>query len=405
MDAFLADAMLAPPGADALFSERLIRLPRIPLAYAPPDAMPEVTPLPATANGFVTFGYFGRTERLNDAVIAAWARILRDVPGARLMLNSLPFREPAFRDLIAARFAAHGVDRDRLELIATSPQPATWAAYGGIDIALDPFPHNAGTTTIEALWQGVPVVSLAGRPSVGRFGAMILHAVGMDDWVSADTDGYVACALAAATDLRQACTGACHAAPACRRFAAVRCGGIGAAGRSRLSRAVRRMLSIASSARISRLADIEDSQRGSRIVIEDDVVIDAFVKIKPAGGSGDVVIGRGTVINAGCVLYTGNGIRIGRNVLIAANCTLAPTNHEFGDPDRPIRAQGFQPSRGGIVIGDDVWIGANCVLLDGTTIGSGSVIGAASLLRGTLPPYCLAHGTPAVVHGWRGSQR
>ena len=102
MDAFLADAMLAPPGADALFSERLIRLPRIPLAYAPPDAMPEVTPLPATANGFVTFGYFGRTERLNDAVIAAWARILRDVPGARLMLNNLPFRESAFRDLIAA---------------------------------------------------------------------------------------------------------------------------------------------------------------------------------------------------------------------------------------------------------------------------------------------------------------
>ena len=79
-----------------------------------------------------------------------------------------------------------------------------------------------------------------------------------------------------------------------------------------------------------------------------------------------MIIGRGTVINSGCVLYTGNGIRIGRNVLIAANCTLAPTNHAFADPDQPIRDQGFQPSRGGIVIGDDVWIGANCVLLDGT---------------------------------------
>jgi acetyltransferase-like isoleucine patch superfamily enzyme len=123
------------------------------------------------------------------------------------------------------------------------------------------------------------------------------------------------------------------------------------------------MLSIAASARISPLADIEDSVRGSRIVIEDDVVIDAFVKIKASGGLGDVVIGRGTVINSGCVLYIGNGIRIGRNVLIAANCTLAPTNHTFADPDRPIREQGFQPSRGGIVIGDDVWLGANCVLL------------------------------------------
>jgi acetyltransferase-like isoleucine patch superfamily enzyme len=165
------------------------------------------------------------------------------------------------------------------------------------------------------------------------------------------------------------------------------------------------MLSIAPSARISPLADIEDSQRGTRIVIEDDVVIDAFVKLKPAGGSGDVVIGRGTVINSGCVLYTGNGIHIGCNVLIAANCTLAPTNHAFADPDRPIREQGFQPSRGGILIGDDVWIGANCVLLDGTTIGNGAIIGAASLLRGVLPPFGIAHGTPAVVHGWRKRKR
>ncbi|MEJ0019678.1 MAG: acyltransferase [Acetobacteraceae bacterium] len=165
------------------------------------------------------------------------------------------------------------------------------------------------------------------------------------------------------------------------------------------------MLSIAASARISHLADIEDSQRDTRIIIEDDVVIDAFVKIKPAGGTGDVIIGRGTVINAGCVLYTGNGIRIGCNVLIAANCTLAPTNHQFADPLRPIREQGFQESRGGIVIGDDVWIGANCVVLDGAVVGAGAVIGAGSLLRGHLPPLCLAHGVPAKVHGWRGQQR
>ncbi|HUN41276.1 MAG TPA: acyltransferase [Acetobacteraceae bacterium] len=162
------------------------------------------------------------------------------------------------------------------------------------------------------------------------------------------------------------------------------------------------MLQIALSARISHLADIEDSQRGSLIVIEDDVTIDAFVKIKPAGGKGDVVIGRGSFINAGCVLYTGHGIRIGRNVLVAANCTFAPTNHAFGDPGRPIRDQGFQPSRGGIVIGDDVWIGANTVLVDGAQIGTGSVIGAASLVRGVLPPLCIAFGVPATARGWRG---
>lgn len=161
------------------------------------------------------------------------------------------------------------------------------------------------------------------------------------------------------------------------------------------------MLCIAPGARISRLADIEDSVRGSRIVIEDGVIIDSFVKLKPAGGSGDVVIGRGSVINAGCVLYAGNGIRIGSNVLIAANCTLAPTNHAFGDPRRPIRTQGFQPSRGGIAIEDDVWIGANSVLVDGARIGQGAVVGAASLVRGELPAFCIAHGVPATVRGWR----
>jgi predicted O-linked N-acetylglucosamine transferase (SPINDLY family) len=200
MDAFLADAALAPTGADSVFSESLVRLSRIPLTYAPPADMPDVAALPARANGFVTFGYFGRTVRLNDAVVAAWAQILHAVPGSRLMLNSSPFSEPAGCEQIAARFASHGITPSRLELICTSPQPLTWAAYGSIDIALDPFPHNAGTTTIEALWQGVPVVSLAGRPTVGRFGAAILHAVGLDDWVTTDVDAYVARAIAAASD-------------------------------------------------------------------------------------------------------------------------------------------------------------------------------------------------------------
>ncbi len=202
IDAFLADAALAPPGSEHLFSERLLRLPRIPLAYTPPADMPPVAPLPALTNGFVTFGHFGRPVRLNDGVISAWARILLAVPGSRLMLNSAPFAEPAGRDRFAARFAARGIARDRLDLVFTSPQSRTWAAYGAIDIALDPFPHNAGTTTIEALWQGVPVVTLAARPSVGRIGASILHAVGLDDWIATDEDGYVARAVAAAADIQ-----------------------------------------------------------------------------------------------------------------------------------------------------------------------------------------------------------
>jgi predicted O-linked N-acetylglucosamine transferase (SPINDLY family) len=221
MDAFLADAILAPDGADALFSERLVRLPRIPLAYAPPADMPPVAPLPALAKGFVTFGHFGRTERLNDTVIGVWARILHAAPRSRLVLNNRPFQEAAFRSLIQTRFASHGITADRLDLIFSAPQRQAWAAYGDIDIALDPFPHNAGTTTIEALWQGVPVVSLAGRPTVGRFGASIVHAIGLDDWVANTIDGYVERALAAASDLpllarlRQGLRGRVAGSPLC----------------------------------------------------------------------------------------------------------------------------------------------------------------------------------------------
>ena len=103
------------------------------------------------------------------------------------------------------------------------------------------------------------------------------------------------------------------------------------------------MLSIDPSAKISALADIEVSVRGTRIIIGARTLVDSFVKIKPAGGSGDVIIGEDCALNSGTVLYTGNGIRIGDGVLIAANCTLAPTNHAFADPERRIRDQGFQP--------------------------------------------------------------
>jgi len=161
------------------------------------------------------------------------------------------------------------------------------------------------------------------------------------------------------------------------------------------------MLEANPSARISALADIEPSVRGTRYVVGARTAIDSFVKIKPAGGSGDVVIGDDCAINSGTVIYSGNGVRIGNAVLIAANCTLAATNHAFADPDRRIRDQGFQPSRGGIVIGDDVWLGANVVVLDGATIGDGAVIAAGSVVRGTVEPYGIYAGVPAIRCGSR----
>ncbi len=161
------------------------------------------------------------------------------------------------------------------------------------------------------------------------------------------------------------------------------------------------MLIVAKTARISKLADVEDSQRGSRIVIEDDVMIDAFVKIKPTGGTGDLRIGAHSNINSGTVIYTGNGVDIGAHVAVAANCTFAPTNHQIRDRNRRIDEQGFMPSRGGIVVEDDVWIGANCVILDGAILRQGCVVGAGSLVRGELPPYSINIGAPAKTTGYR----
>jgi predicted O-linked N-acetylglucosamine transferase (SPINDLY family) len=200
MDLFIADDAMAPAGTEAIFSERIVRINRIPLAYKPADAMPDVGPLPASANGHITFGYFGRPERLNDQVVATWAAILKEIPGSQLILNSRPYLDDAFRKNTIARFVAQGVEDTVVQAIFTTPQTVTWESYNKIDIALDPFPHNAGTTTIEALWMGVPVVSLAARPTVGRFGASILGAVGRSDWVATSLSAYIEIAVRMAKD-------------------------------------------------------------------------------------------------------------------------------------------------------------------------------------------------------------
>ncbi|MCW5222448.1 acyltransferase [Verminephrobacter aporrectodeae] len=161
------------------------------------------------------------------------------------------------------------------------------------------------------------------------------------------------------------------------------------------------MLDVHATAQISPWADIEDSVRGSRIVVGAHSVIDSFVKIKPAGGSGHLIVGAHVVINAGCVLYTGNGICIGDHVAIAANCTFAPVNHACTQRDRLIREQGFAPGKGGIVLEDDVWVGANCVLLDGAVLRRGCVLGAGSIVHGELRAYTVYAGQPVRVVGER----
>jgi virginiamycin A acetyltransferase len=153
---------------------------------------------------------------------------------------------------------------------------------------------------------------------------------------------------------------------------------------------------------VSAHADIEDSQRGTRIVIGSGSVIDSFVKIKPAGGSGDVIVGERVTINSGCVIYSGNGVRIGNDVAVAANCVFAPVNHAYADGGRLIREQQFQESKGGIIVEDDVWIGAGCVLLDGAILRRGCVVGAMSLVRKEIAAGGVYAGNPLRRIGSRG---
>jgi len=161
------------------------------------------------------------------------------------------------------------------------------------------------------------------------------------------------------------------------------------------------MLEISPTAVISPLADIEDSIRGSRIIIEDDVHIDAFVKIKPVAGEGDIVIGRGSYINSGTVIYSGNGVTIGRNVLVAANCTIVGSDHEYRSAAATIKEQRFQPSRGGVLIEDDVWLGAGAVVLEGAILRRGCVLGSMSMARKELASYGVYAGVPAALIGRR----
>lgn len=167
------------------------------------------------------------------------------------------------------------------------------------------------------------------------------------------------------------------------------------------------MLVVASTAAISKFADVEDSVKGTKIVIGERTVIDSFVKIKPAGGAGDLIIGDDVVINPGVAIYTGNGMVVGNNVMIAANCVFSPTSHEFMDRAVPIRKQGFsKPSplrkgRTGILIEEDVWIGANSVVLEGAHIQKGAVIAAGSIVKGKLDPYGIYSGAPLKLLGYR----
>lgn len=201
IDARLVDATSDPQGAEAWCTERLVRLDPCAWCFSEPEHAPEVSPPPPGGRGPVTFGSFNNLAKTAPGVLDLWARLLARVPGSRLVLKNGAFIDEPTRARIAGELATRGVGADRVELLApTRDASGHLAAYAGIDIALDTFPYAGTTTTCEALWMGVPVVTLAGALHAGRVGVSLARAVGLEECVAADADRYVDLAAALAGD-------------------------------------------------------------------------------------------------------------------------------------------------------------------------------------------------------------
>lgn len=203
VDCRLTDAIADPPGeTDGWHAERLVRLPRGFLAFQPPDGAGPVGNPPALVNGFVTFGSFNSLAKVTPEVVRVWSALLARVPSARLLLKSAGFEDVAVRSAIRQDFARRGVRPERIELLMPMESVADHLrAYDRMDVALDPFPYNGTTTTCEALWMGVPVVTLAGRHHVARVGASLLSSCGLEELICRDEAGYVEAAAALAGNL------------------------------------------------------------------------------------------------------------------------------------------------------------------------------------------------------------
>lgn len=194
----LTDGWADPPGSESHAVERLWRLPRGFHCWAPPADVP--VPERRGRTGIV-FGSFNNVQKVTEEVAAVWAEILRQVPEARLMLKAAWLSRPPAAARLADLLARAGIDPARLVLSGWIDAPAAHlAAYGGVDIALDPFPYNGTTTTLEALWMGVPVIALAGTRHSGRVGVSLLEQAGAAELIAATPDAYVAAAVALAHD-------------------------------------------------------------------------------------------------------------------------------------------------------------------------------------------------------------
>ena len=199
IDYFFADAVTVPAEAQRYFSEEVVDLPAF-VPYSPILPSPDVNPLPALERGGVTFGCFNRLSKVTAEVLALWAEILRAVLGSRVLMKFHGFEHAPVEERIRAVFAGHGVEGARIDFRGGSKSWEHLAAYGEVDLALDPFPHGGGVTALDGLWMGVPMVTLAGERIPSRMGASILTTLGMPEFVASSPAEYVALAIHHAGD-------------------------------------------------------------------------------------------------------------------------------------------------------------------------------------------------------------
>jgi len=182
----VGDPLSTPEAGPQRFTEEVVRIDPVRLCYTAPDIAPAVAPLPMSRNKIPTFGSFSRQSKITEDVVGWWSEVLRAVPSSRLVVKNAALTDPGCREDLLGRFAARGVDAARLDLRGPSSHAAMLAEYGDIDVALDTFPYNGGLTTCEALWMGVPVVTVLGEAMISRQSAALLAASGNARWVGRD---------------------------------------------------------------------------------------------------------------------------------------------------------------------------------------------------------------------------
>jgi protein O-GlcNAc transferase len=198
IDYLFADPVLVPAAERALLPERVADLPCF-LGFWSPKALPDPGGLPASQRGYVTFGSFNRLAKTSEPVLRLWSAVLRAVPGSRLVLKDRLIAQQA--NVVMGVLAEEGISAERVALLEQVDRAAHFAAYGDIDIALDPFPHGGGMTTLESLWMGVPVVTAPGRTISSRLAAATLTAAGLTDFIATDYQHYVQLTVSKASEL------------------------------------------------------------------------------------------------------------------------------------------------------------------------------------------------------------